>query len=100
MTRGVVGAGNSAAPPLESEEIGAPILIPHGDEGRGARRRASWEDCGNLRWSGWYSWVDSNHRPLDPQLCAPLYAKLLMRLRIVRVRIETLIISSIFVDAT
>ncbi|HWS10513.1 MAG TPA: hypothetical protein VN362_21940 [Xanthobacteraceae bacterium] len=100
MTRGVAGAGNSAAPSLESEKIEAPILIPHGDEGRGAWPRASWQNCGNPRWSGWYSWVDSNHRPLDPQLCAPVYAKLLMRLLIVHVRIETLIISSIFVDGT
>jgi hypothetical protein len=70
MTRGVAGAGNSAAPSLESEKIEAPILIPHGDEGRGARPRASGEKCGILRWSGWYSWVDSNHRPLDPQSSA------------------------------
>jgi hypothetical protein len=68
MTLGVAGAGN--APLLESEKIGEPMLIPHGNEGRGARPRASWENSGNIRWSGWYSWVDSNHRPLDPQSSA------------------------------
>ncbi len=70
MTRDVAGAGNSTASSLESEKIEAPILILRGDEGRGVRPRASWENCGNIRWSEWYSWVDSNHRPLDPQSSA------------------------------
>jgi hypothetical protein len=70
MTLGVAGAGNSTAPSLESKKIGAPILILRGDEGRGARPHASWENCGKIRWSDWYSWVDSNHRPLDPQSSA------------------------------
>jgi hypothetical protein len=42
--------------------------------------------CGELAPTGpkssmsWYSWVDSNHRPPDPQLCTPPRRKSLVRI--------------------